>query len=1190
MEISRPALGEIASLGTLYDARYDQFRPYNLFGNPDEVQNSVQVTPNASARYEYRTSRRSSDRMNHIDVRAGLRASFLAGTVSINGSGQYLNDTSQNHNELAASMQFLFATRNERISINAPDVKSCIKTDALTRCTATHVVTGIRYGAQAFVTARYQLAEERDRSSMQGDFRATIERLSLGLAGQARGDVGDHQNSMEESFQISVYTDQWPPNIQNSPTNFRAANEFINELSRCMGADPNEGIPLTFTLSPLADVQRLDEMNVRIDSTVRDMASELLNKYTSIFDDLQEVIDDWTGYYQDINNTGVYIPSQHRDDTRRHRDTINGMREDFQGRYRMALERFRMQNDLDTLQNLPAEIRDEMRPFMQPVRTQYQDKIRLYRTVVAANGRYTRFMGTETQREVADQEMVDVFYFDGRTETIEQYSPRLVQLLGDREASRPVWVVDCEDTTEQARMVRHRKGTIIKPNVLQEQELLANEYVMRCDPSKVNRVATRRPAERRPVRIPCPTCDQTVVGDWLCLDCEAPVEYGFSDTYMYCGCGKVQQDAYRFHCPLQTHGAFSTAYEPDILRERLEDLDAFPEMNILLLGETGAGKSTFINAFANYVCYTTLNEASTGSLQSVIPFSFRACDSVTFEERAIGVEMNDDEHDASQDGQSATQRTTVHCFRLGDTLVRLIDTPGIGDTRGRAQDEANLRDMLSVLLALKKIHGILYLVNGTANRLTDRFNYCIETLLGELDSNLANLMVFGFTHTTNLTQATARSLVLRRLRELPNSPFTDLGPHQMYTFESESFRYLAAHREDFQIGDLDNYVGGWRHSRGQCQRLIQHFYEGPVWNLETTVSIGYCRRVMEQISQPVIDTADLILRNMTEITTATNILNSLREDGERLQQFRYIPQTSTLQTYMAVPNIVCDHPGCVRRRTENEVTCEEPRTCCIDCQIAFWTPDALETRGHSALKACIRFGSAWLPGSTPTPCQTCRHPTTDHRLTRYRKIDERKMVLNPTITDQLQQNSLDMSSRQQLIEGLQIIQDQYQAELRRILDFTASLSVFLGRRSFALYQDPLQVRLNGISDPSEAVQRIRTQYTTALTTLTALEAPGSDSGLVVDTTTVQRILRELYLLRHFGSSLRSRVSSVEAAQDRTQLENTFPIVVRGWELSTPPASGGNPTRGASGDRRIDAASQLGGGLPTIVPVAGQMAQ
>lgn len=52
------------------------------------------------------------------------------------------------------------------------------------------------------------------------------------------------------------------------------------------------------------------------------------------------------------------------------------------------------------------------------------------------------------------------------------------------------------------------------------------------------------------------------------------------------------------------------------------------------------------------------------------------------------------EQDASK-GQSATQETKIYEMPIVETTVRLLDTPGIGDTRGSAQDKQNMDDILA---------------------------------------------------------------------------------------------------------------------------------------------------------------------------------------------------------------------------------------------------------------------------------------------------------------------------------------------------------------------------------------------------------------------------------------------------------------------------------------------------------------
>ncbi|CAF3926690.1 unnamed protein product, partial [Rotaria sp. Silwood1] len=50
--------------------------------------------------------------------------------------------------------------------------------------------------------------------------------------------------------------------------------------------------------------------------------------------------------------------------------------------------------------------------------------------------------------------------------------------------------------------------------------------------------------------------------------------------------------------------------------------DPADDINVLLLGHIGVGKSTFINGLANYLCYDTLEEAVNDQMQVIIPSAF----------------------------------------------------------------------------------------------------------------------------------------------------------------------------------------------------------------------------------------------------------------------------------------------------------------------------------------------------------------------------------------------------------------------------------------------------------------------------------------------------------------------------------------------------------------------------------------
>ena len=148
-----------------------------------------------------------------------------------------------------------------------------------------------------------------------------------------------------------------------------------------------------------------------------------------------------------------------------------------------------------------------------------------------------------------------------------------------------------------------------------------------------------------------------------------------------------------------------------------------PSLNILVLGETGVGKSTWINGILNYQKYDSLEEAIEKPLLWAIPMSFVVTDAQTYEQQIVTLGEDPNERIGEEnDTQSSTQFPRAYTFSNGKSLVRIIDTPGIGDTRGLAQDEKNFENILAYLRDyVTELHGICILMPPDMSRSTIAF-------------------------------------------------------------------------------------------------------------------------------------------------------------------------------------------------------------------------------------------------------------------------------------------------------------------------------------------------------------------------------------------------------------------------------------------------------------------------------------
>jgi len=161
---------------------------------------------------------------------------------------------------------------------------------------------------------------------------------------------------------------------------------------------------------------------------------------------------------------------------------------------------------------------------------------------------------------------------------------------------------------------------------------------------------------------------------------------------------------------------------------------------VLLMGETGSGKSTFINYLANFFLGGGLR-----ALKVVIPN--KVYTEVTESDFATHSEAN--VHDSTV---SQTKRCTIYAFRRESAVYRFIDTPGLSDTSNSAErcvDDENVNTILSAAGQAGELQAIVLIINGSTSRMTVNLRNALQRIAGNYPDILLSNMLAIFTNTSS---------------------------------------------------------------------------------------------------------------------------------------------------------------------------------------------------------------------------------------------------------------------------------------------------------------------------------------------------------------------------------------------------------------------------------------------------------
>uniref|UniRef100_A0A671Y2X4 B30.2/SPRY domain-containing protein n=1 Tax=Sparus aurata TaxID=8175 RepID=A0A671Y2X4_SPAAU len=275
------ALGRPFTLGMLYDARRDELIPgLTLWDEKTLKEKTVEMTKPWSDFY-HSASDSIESKSSLMDIEASLKASFLCGLVEVDASAKYLNDTKKFKNQSRVTCRYNATTHFNQLSVIQGETMNTQQVDVIKKGTATHVVTGILYGANAFFVFDSDKLEASSVQDIQGQMEAVIKKIpSFNVEGQADIKLTDEEKELTNKFSCKFYGDFI---LDSNPVTFVDAVKTYVELPKLLREKGKDTVPLKVWLLPLK------VFDTTAAELKREISAGLVWKVQNALEDLREI-------------------------------------------------------------------------------------------------------------------------------------------------------------------------------------------------------------------------------------------------------------------------------------------------------------------------------------------------------------------------------------------------------------------------------------------------------------------------------------------------------------------------------------------------------------------------------------------------------------------------------------------------------------------------------------------------------------------------------------------------------------------------------------------------------------------------------------------------------------------------------------------------------------------------------------
>lgn len=240
------SLGRLFNLGMLYDSRTERLIPgWN-------VKSACQVNKTPNSSQQVISEDTLQNKFLSLNISGDLKLSVLCGLVEVDGAAKFFRDEKSSAKQCRVTLHYTTTSHFEQLTVDQlNNVEFPYDQDA------THVVTGITYGADAFFVFDRTVSEDEKFKDIHQKMLATIQSIPTGAKYVEREDI--------DKLQCKFYGDLILP---STPSTFDEAVKVYKNLPKLL---KGRGVPKLIYLTPLAKQRPLKSVSFDIIIEIEDI-------------------------------------------------------------------------------------------------------------------------------------------------------------------------------------------------------------------------------------------------------------------------------------------------------------------------------------------------------------------------------------------------------------------------------------------------------------------------------------------------------------------------------------------------------------------------------------------------------------------------------------------------------------------------------------------------------------------------------------------------------------------------------------------------------------------------------------------------------------------------------------------------------------------------------------------------------